>query len=569
MGTGGVARRWIARSLGVWAAMGIAATAFIALIVSPASAADAPAATLEGTVGWDGWIRPGEWNPVVVTVRAGPRPLDGDLALDVPRGMDAPGVRIRKPLRLAAFGSQTVRWSAIIRDIRRPPVLSFQVRGKPVATAELAIDPRRATLSIIGVLKEGIGGLGRLSRPMGQRGVAAISEEDLPEDAAAYTSLHALVVESLDERRLSREQREAIQSWIVHGGRVLVTAPVAPDGALAQWLLPGTAGPRRDMPPGGLPGISRAARLWEIHPRAGARVVQRNGVPIVVSAPRGFGHVWMWAVESQDVVAESPMWREILDRPEPLEILPEAPDQGGRAPFGFAAAGLAIYWALVTSAARLARTGAGRVLLLPLAIAVGAAGVHGLSSLMQQRAATMERQSVVVVAERDGWTVGRAQGMSIYGGPAAQQLPPRAAVSIEGEYRTAQVVDGPNVVLAITDHRPGQRVVVRWEGREPIEARGRIDAAKGELRLEGEATRLDNALLVRRDRTLPVGRIRGDRVTFDPNRWETGHRSHQGLDLLRQARGRASDIILHRPVLIGERSARQGRSWMLLFLDGE
>jgi hypothetical protein len=181
----------------------------------------------------------------------------------------------------------------------------------------------------------------------------------------------------------------------------------------------------------------------------------------------------------------------------------------------------------------------------------------------------MDRISIAVVAERDGWTVGRAQGTSIYGGHAEQRLPPRTAVSIEGEYRTAQVMDGPDAVRALTDHRPGQRLVVRWEGRESLDAGARIDSRKGELRLEGEAMRLDNALLVRRDRTLAVGRIRGDRMSFDPNRWETGHRSHQGLDLLRQARGRASDIIGNRPVLIGERSARQGRSWMLLFLDGD
>lgn len=445
---------------------------------------------LSAAVGWDGWIRPGRWHPVTLTVRSD-RAVEGWIVLELTQGPEG-RVRYRRPVQLSEGATALLRMAVPLRDVRSPPVLTLEAEGKVLASVAAATSPRRASASLIGVLDRE-----RRGFPLSPDQAAAFLDEgDLPEDAVAYTSLDFLVIRSLDERELNERQHAALRAWVTHGGRVLVADGFEPTGPLGSWLVSGRTG-------------LGAVKRW------------RPSTPL--RPPR--------APEA-----------------DPLQVVTPSPP---RAPFGRAAAGLAGAWLLLLAALRVAGSGRNRWIALPIGAALATAGLVRLAGDLRERVTLPNRQQVTVVAEGIAWTHGSSSQISAYGGPVAYRLPSRSSVALRGEFTDAEVRQMPEGtwVLAAAQ-QPGRPLGVRWERVDRTTLGAALDPQGRWLLLEGGT--LSSSWLLWRGQMRGFERLLPGRTFLDPARWRAADPDHPGVRAWRQVDPASDDIMRDHPVVLAE-----------------
>lgn len=448
-------------------------------------------------MGWDGWVRPGRWHPVTVTVRSD-RATEGWIVLQVGQAPEG-WVRYRRPIRLAEGGTTLLRLAVPLRDVRSPPVLLLEAGGRVLASVAAATSPRRTAPSLVGVLDRDRRGL---LLPPGQ--VAAfLDEADLPEDAVAYTSLDLLVVRSLDERALNGAQHTALRAWVAHGGRVLVAEEFEPTGPLGRWLVGG---------------------------RTGLGTVERWRPTAPLPPPRAPGG-------------------------EPLEFVAPPPP---RPPFGTAAAGLIGSWLLLLLALRVAASGRGRWMVLPLGVVLATAGLVHLAGTIRQRLSLPNRQQVTVVAEGVAWTHGLRSQVSAYGGPVADRLPPGSSVALRGEVTDAEVLETPEGTWVLAVQQPGRPLGVRWEHVHQTTLGAGLDPQGHWLALEGGA--LGRSWLLWRGQMMSFQRLLPGRTFLEPARWRVADADHLGVRAWRQLDPASDGIMKDHPVVLAD----AGDHWIVL-----
>lgn len=537
----------------------VACVCALALTGSAGVAAEGRA-EISGTVGWDGWIRPGTWNPVTVTLRT-TGAVQGRLVLDLPQDAGRQRVRFSRPVQVAAEGKRVLRFPALVRDSRRPPTLSLVSGQEALSSAELEVSPVRAALTVVAVLGETTGGVGRLADPVRRLAVAHIREDDLPEDALAYASLDLLVVEGLDERALNDGQRSALREWVLHGGRVVIAGDL-PDGPLAAWMSPGT-----------YTGVSRvvqdvrslrrgAVTIREIAPAPHARPILEGGYLLAVTTTRGVGSVTLWAPDLPDVPPTSPLWHLALLAQQPTGELDEM-ETTPRTPFGPAAAGLLVYWMLWVAAIVLAGSGRRRWVAIPLAAVLGGVGLSHLAQRTREMSGAPSIQAVTVVADGVEWTRGRGVQVSAYGGRFVYTLPAGSHPGLSGAFEDAQVDVLADGVRIEAPQRAGDRLRLRWEavGSRALEVELRGDGT--ELVTTGPLAGLGSATLFWGDRMIALGPLQNQR-RLDPAAWRPLDAGHAALRALRAWVPEAGTIMKDRPVLVVEREEIRGTWWVVI-----
>jgi hypothetical protein len=131
--------------------------------------------------------------------------------------------------------------------------------------------------------------------------VAHLSPAELPEQAQAWASLDLLVFNDVDTAALSREQREALATWVAFGGHLVVAG--GPNGertaaGLAD-LLPVKVGGSRSLE--ALPALAEYAAIslkdsgpYVISLAAvtnGSTLIEQDGIPLLARRPYGRGKV--------------------------------------------------------------------------------------------------------------------------------------------------------------------------------------------------------------------------------------------------------------------------------------
>jgi hypothetical protein len=519
-----------------------------------------PRAEISGALGWDGWFRPGTWNPVIATLRA-PGALDGRLVVDLPQEAGRQRVRFSRSVRIAADGTRVLRFPVLVRDSRRPPVLSLLNGQEVLASVDLAVSPARTAVTLVAVLGDSTGGVGRLADPMRRRAVAHLREEELPEDAVAYASLDLLVIQDLDERALNDRQRSALREWVLHGGRVVV-AGALPEGPLATWLLPGAYAGRVRVVEGIRSLGGGTVTIREIHRAPHARPILEGAVLLGVTGGRGLGSVTLWAPELPDVPPISPLWHLALPAQETTAEVEEQ-EAPPRAALGLVAAGLLAYWILWVAAVALAGSGGGRWVAIPLAAALATVGLWHVAQRAREISGYPEVHVLSLVAGAIEWTRGRGLQVSSYGGRFVYTLPAGAHPAVAGQFQDAEVDVLPDGVRIEARQRAGDRLRLRWEAvaARPLEVELRADET--ELIATGPLAGLGQATLFWRDRMISLGRLQ-NRHRLDPAAWLPVEARHAGLRVLQAWVPEAGTIMKDHPILAVEREGVRGSWWIVI-----
>ncbi len=138
--------------------------------------------------------------------------------------------------------------------------------------------------------------------------VSPLKISDLPDLAQGWSALDALVISGVDTGKLSSQQRQAMQSWLAEGGRLLVIGGAKWQAASAGLggLLPLEVSSTRTV--GDLSQLQSYLRSAE--PLQGEAVVaagtlqpdsdvmlSQDGIPLLIQKPIGLGKVYYLAVD--------------------------------------------------------------------------------------------------------------------------------------------------------------------------------------------------------------------------------------------------------------------------------
>ena len=138
--------------------------------------------------------------------------------------------------------------------------------------------------------------------------VAQLELSDLPEKAQAWSSLDALVISNVDTGTLAARQKQALESWLGAGGKLLVTGGSRWQGTVAgldEFLPIEINGARNVSNLSGLQTYIKDPSLLETGTvlsvgtlREGAHVLaEQDTIPLVVQKNVGFGLVYFLAAD--------------------------------------------------------------------------------------------------------------------------------------------------------------------------------------------------------------------------------------------------------------------------------
>ncbi|MDR7439559.1 MAG: hypothetical protein QN181_06660 [Armatimonadota bacterium] len=461
---------------------------------------------VQARLGWEGWVRPGFWHPLLVLLRS-PASLEGWMVVEISPGSGS-RVRYRHPLHLPGNSPRVFHLTLPLLDPRGPVEISVETEDRTVARTTLRIPPQRMAQSLVAVVDREGRGPGRLADP-GRRVAVVIRERDLPENPLAYTSLDALAIRTLLERELNRRQREALRAWVLHGGWVLVERAFRPSGPLGTWLLAATTSPA---------GLGRV-EFWDpagVQPGGAGRRSLRRAVE--------------WSPEE-------------AARPRP--------------PFGLVAWGLAGAWLVLFLALRAGAVRPWGWVGLPVGVGVATAGLLLLAAEVRRQVTLPERRWVTVVVEEMAWTYGLASHRSAYGGPAVVELPSGSSVLLQGAFPEAEIWEEEGVRVHF-HQQPAQPLFLRWERVSGAELAAEVDRQGRWLELRGG--QLGRSWLVWNGRAMEFRSLREGRTALEAGAWQSLDGAHPGMRLGRRLVPGWDGIMRSYPVLLGE----SGGSWVVL-----
>ncbi len=190
---------------------------------SPSTLNDAPlsAVAIVTEAGFNGYIKPGNWIPVHVTLNAN-EPVEGNIALSPLQdrsqryGVDVSLARnTKKQLLLYAPPSNG------------PIEALFSSAGTVIGASNLTIHPLGDGDRLILVISDpsdGFNFLNDLHTPYGgMTYVAQMRPEQIPGYTPALNSVDVIIFNNIDTLALSAVQRDAIRVWVLGGGRLVLS----------------------------------------------------------------------------------------------------------------------------------------------------------------------------------------------------------------------------------------------------------------------------------------------------------------------------------------------------------
>lgn len=266
---------------------------------------------LAARVGFDGYCKQDDWLPIRVEVQNTGADLNATVQASYTNsnnGITTTSVEVALP--------STSRKEFFLYILPQGFLRNFNVSlldGKQVLEKiSLSVNCLTSDNMLIGVLADNPSTydfLNDLKLITGFARVAHLNLSDLPDKAQAWNSLGALVVSNVDTGTLTPGQKQALESWLGSGGKLLVT------GGL-RWQ--GTAAGLKDFLPIDVNGTSNVSGLSDLQAylkdpnpldlrgtvvsvgtiREGANVlVKQDSVPLIVQKFVGFGTVYYLAAD--------------------------------------------------------------------------------------------------------------------------------------------------------------------------------------------------------------------------------------------------------------------------------
>ena len=275
----------------------------------------AQAVSLEGTLGFSGFVKPDRWTPVFVALEnlpradkqnSQPRNIDGSLVL-VGSGHAQTGFGVTRPVQLPANDRKRVtmyahfpagggKYDLLLTDksgrVLEPSVVEPRLEVDPAARLAVTIQTAEVRMAFT-----------RL-RDLPPIHNAQLPPDSLPDQWYGYDSADLVIVPRVTDALFSEDTARALTQWVAQGGTLLLVGgrhastfvgspldalmPCDVDGT-EPYLLADRALVRVEDPQtttsGGLP-------ITQVTPRDGARVLLRMGeVPLLVERAHGSGSV--------------------------------------------------------------------------------------------------------------------------------------------------------------------------------------------------------------------------------------------------------------------------------------
>ena len=295
--------------------------------------------TLDVRVGFGGYVERDEWTPITVTVANDGEDITAELQVEA-EGLVGRRATYTRTLELPRGSRKQV--TLYVNDLSGfdPAIqVDLRQRNRTIAGEQVSVQYVRRDTLLIGVWSDtpgipAFGSLGLLEPSSGEVAVATLTADDLPPQGMGWRALDVLIVSNVDSGKLSPDQREALEEWVLQGGRLIIVGGLSFQRTLSGLsdITPLRASSTQEVSLAPL-GLAAGAPFDEqINPQApvasgepadDAQVLVMSGeVPLIVWRRVGYGRVDFLAADpeleplrSWDQMAD--LWTLILADGEP------------------------------------------------------------------------------------------------------------------------------------------------------------------------------------------------------------------------------------------------------------
>lgn len=307
----------------------VIAVCLLAQCDPPAARAEADLAITKASIGPGGRFKSGFWNPVWLTVQAGPQGAQGKLEVIIPDGDQVPviyGEQAHGELQLAVGQEASILLYAKTGPLNAP--VRVQLRGEAGVVwsqdiSRLLTEPLLPTQELVvsigpPVDLESVQAIVKRPNAVAMAVAQVESASELPDRWWGYEGVDAIVLTTSDEQFLGQwtsEQRTALIQWVQLGGKLVLCVGLGGERVLAEgspWaaLAPGKladVAPLRGgtdletftghkLPHGSEPFEQNRPLASRLSAVEGLVLVQEGGAitanqPLVVRSPHGLGQV--------------------------------------------------------------------------------------------------------------------------------------------------------------------------------------------------------------------------------------------------------------------------------------
>jgi hypothetical protein len=304
---------------------------------------------MEIAVGYDGYCRSDAWCPVYVVLANEGTDMEGELRAAVQSSSGAEPSVYSRSVALPAHSRKAYFLYLPAAELLYRPRLTVQLAAanEALAIEEVVVTWVDATDRLYGIVSSDTSALNFLADVApagGEARVARLALDALPPDPLAWEGLDVLILNDVDTAALDDEQRRALETWLAHGGHLVVgggagaartAAGVAgPSIGSGQRLLPVTVTGVRQVDDlralGEVVGAPVAAgpfAVAETDLQDGEALIEQDGLVLLARRSHGAGQVdflafdaglnpfaswddnirlWKWIVEAQPTVASLP-----------------------------------------------------------------------------------------------------------------------------------------------------------------------------------------------------------------------------------------------------------------------
>lgn len=210
--------------------------------------------TMRVIVGFDSYCRRGDWCPIYAVLSNEGADVEGELHITVGggRGTDSDLYARRVVLPAHSRKAYTLYLPPAGLAVRSHLTVQLLAGDKALSSEQVAVMWLDEEDRLYGVASSSPSALNFLSdvAPAGGRArVAHLDLEVLPPDPLGWEGLDVLILSDVDTTVLSSERRQALETWVVHGGHLIVGggAGAARTVAGVADLLPVTVGGTRSV----------------------------------------------------------------------------------------------------------------------------------------------------------------------------------------------------------------------------------------------------------------------------------------------------------------------------------
>ncbi len=211
---------------------------FLSLLAIPVFAQETtPELTIQARAAFDGYYKYGEWLPIWVTLENRGADLSGEIIVRVPGSSGSMAYAF--PADMPSGSRKRLPVFVLANNYSRNLRVSFESGQQAYASTSVTVQPKLNNTFFIGIASPQRGALNLLNGiqlPGSKRQIILFdfSLDEIPPRSDGLRSMNVLIINSMDTSQLSIQQSQALENWVLQGGRLVLGG-----GALAQETVSG------------------------------------------------------------------------------------------------------------------------------------------------------------------------------------------------------------------------------------------------------------------------------------------------------------------------------------------